>query len=115
MVVIAENIMPIAKKHFLIRQLDRGLITEAEYNEKIAPLEQEILIHRKERLEQAEEEMRKAFADVKNTTFGDGDIKRKIARMLIDSLREDFTAKEIKGVMRQGYKIMRTEVSDDDD
>lgn len=107
--------MPISKKHFLMRQLNNHNITEAEYNEKIQPLEDEIALNLKVALDQATEELRASMANIKATTFGDGDLKRKIARLMIDFLKNDFTAREIKGIMRQGYKMMRTEVSDDDD
>ena len=112
---VTKNLMPMSKKQFLMRQLYNHNITEKEYEERVAPLEQEIAINLKKALDTAYEELQKSMADVKNTTFGDGDIKRKVARLIIDFLKNDFTPREIKGVMRQGYKIMRTEVSDDED
>ncbi len=114
MVEVTENVMPIAKKHFLMRQLNNHIITEAEYETKVAPLEEEIERSLNRRLEQEITKLRESLKDVKTTTFSDGDIKKKVARILIDFLRPDFTIKEIKGIHRQAYKIMREECGNDD-
>ena len=112
---IIKNRIPLAKKQFLMRQLYTKHITEAEYEERVAPLEQEIMVNQRDYMNKEMTKLMEQMSLEKKTTFGDGDLKRKMARLLIEFLKEDFTSKELKGIFRQGYKIMRQETGEDDD
>lgn len=97
----------IDRKQLLLRQIDNGYIEKdvankeiAEINERIASVTQRILAEESEKLKtQIKEGTKKVFTD--------GDFKRTVARILIDFLERMYDKNEVKGIMRQGYKLMR--------
>ena len=66
----------------------RRLVTEEILRRKYETLKKEIII-------------------VKKTVKLDGDLKRAIAKYLINMFEDLLSEDELKGVFRQGYKIMR--------
>ena len=103
-----ENTKLIQRKQFLMRALSNRNIEESEYKKEIAKLEPLIQANLDKRLKAEYAKLKEESNTIKKTIISDGDYKRAIARMLIQFLKEDLTIDEIKGVMRQGYKITRS-------
>ena len=104
---ITENSTMLERKHFLMRQLDHKFITQEEYNKKIENMDKALALNVQKVLNQESAKLKDEVLQVKKITFSDGNMKRNIARILIKFLETDFNKEEIKGIMRQGYKIMR--------
>ena len=107
MVEVIKSRTALERKHFLMRALEHKQITEEEYNEKIKSLEKEITSNLQEVLVEEREKLKDEAVQIKKTVFTDGDMKRGVARVIIKFLRLNFSVDETKGIMRQGYKIMR--------
>jgi len=105
--IVKENSKLMERKHFLMRALEHGNITKEKYDEEMPGIEKELSENLVKRMEIEEEKLRNTVNNIKKTIFTDGDFKRGIARMLIKFLEPELSNEEIKGVMRQGYKIMR--------
>jgi len=105
--VVTENKQLIARRHFLIRALANRNISKTAYDEEMPGLDAQIMKNLTARLEKSAEAMRIDLAKVKEITVSDGDLKRGVAKLLIEFLRKDFDEDEIKGVFRQGYKALR--------
>ena len=105
---VEKNNQVMDKKHFLMRQLFNHIITEEQYNKDIEPLEKEIAENLKEALIEVKTEIKSEIETIKETVFNDGNFKRSIASIIIKLLEKDLTDAELKGVFRQGYKIMRS-------
>jgi len=105
--ILEENSEAMARKHFLINGLDQGNITEKQYKEEMDLLEPFIEKNLAEYLAKNDELLKSEIHQVKQIVTQDGDLKRGIAKILIKFLEYGFTQSEIKGIMRQGYKIQR--------
>ena len=105
--IIKKNTKLIARKQHLLRALNTHNISEADYNKEMPELEKQIAINLKEALEEAYSDIRENINVVKKTISDDGDFKRCIAKIIISFLEDNLSKEEVKGVMRQGYKIMR--------
>ena len=112
---VTANTIHLMKKQFLMRQLQNRQITQEEYDAKITPLEDEIAKNLKQHLDECAEKLRQDCLNVRSSVFGDGDIKKKTSKLMIEFLRQWFTPSEIKGICRQGYKAMREECGGADD
>jgi hypothetical protein len=105
---IEENVSIIKQKHLLIRQLENKLISEEEGEQQLKVLDKEINSNVIKALRESEKEIKSAVVIIKKENLEDGNLKRKIARVLIDLLESaNLNDKEIKGAFRQGYKLMR--------
>ena len=106
--IVKKNTELMERKHFITRALDRGNMTQEDYDKEIPALEKAIAENLQEALLECETKLRAEIKEVKHIVSTDGDLKRKCAQLVINFLKKDFTESEIKGIMRQGYKIMRS-------
>jgi len=104
---VRENSSQMERKHFLMRALNHKNITQEQYDKEMPALEKHIAYHVAKKLAQYKEELKSEIHTVKETISSDGNMKRSVAAIIIKFLREDFSEDEIKGICRQGYKIMR--------
>ena len=104
---VTKNKELLDRKHFLMRALNNKNISQEEYDKEIPALEEAIKENLANKLEEAKEEIKTEFQQIKKTIIIDGDFKRAIASALIKFMEPDFTNQEIKGVARQMYKLMR--------
>ena len=121
---VEESKRYVLRKNYLLRENEKleGLINNGTETKEEVQAIKASLSKNKEELGRIERIMRKIITNKlqenkeqmiedaknikKNSTF-DGDVKRSVARMLIAFMRNMLTDQEIKGVFRQGYKIMR--------
>ena len=104
---IHENSKAMERKHFLMRALNHKNITQEQYDKEMPALEKHIALNIAKRLKTYAEQLRTEVHTVKQTISSDGNMKRSIAAIIIKFLRDDFNDAELKGIFRQGYKIMR--------
>jgi len=104
---IQKNNKPLERKHILIRALSNKNITQEAYDKEISTLETEIQKNLAEVLAANDILIRSEIVQVKKLIHTDGNMKRGIAKTLITFLEEYFTADEIRGIFRQGYKLQR--------
>ena len=110
MVRVYENDKLQDRRYFLIRGLANRNITQEEYDAEVPELERQIAENIQKRLIEEEEKLRIEMAKQKKEIRTDGNLKRAVARKLIQFLKEDFNDDDIRGIMRQGYKIIRGKV-----
>ncbi len=104
---LKKNTEILKEKHFLMRALEHKNITQEEYDKRIQGMEKRLIQNVQELLAEEYAKLHEATIQVKKTVYTDGDFKRGVARVLIEFLKPNFTKDEIRGVMRQGYRIMR--------
>jgi hypothetical protein len=104
---VKKNDKLIERKHFLIRAWNNGNIEPSQYYKEIAEIEDKIKDNLIEAMGKCKEEMISDIEQAKKDIKSDGNFKRTIASFIIKILKEQITDSEIKGVFRQGYKIMR--------
>ena len=105
--IIHENTKLLQRKNFLLVALENKNITQEKYDSEVPELERQITINLNKRLQEAKEEMQAEVQTIKKTVISDGNFKRAIAKIIIRFLKESITDDDVKGVMRQGYKLMR--------
>lgn len=110
MVEVIKNRKALERKHFIMRALAYKQITQNEYDTEIKELEKEITANLQELLAEEHEKLKNQVLQIKKTIYTDGDMKRSIARVLITFLKLNFSSDETRGILRQGYKIMRREI-----
>lgn len=100
------------RTHFLHRAIHHK---QYETEEEKAEWEQEIKENdvkarkmTREFMDNFYEELKQKVPEIKKEVKFDGDLKREIARLIIRALEPAMSVEELKGVFRQGYKIMRT-------
>ena len=104
---IKKNHKFLEKKHLLMRQLNNEFITQKKYDEEIKTIEAEIQKNIAEVLNESRENLIIEMKNFKTQVKTDGDMKRGVANIIIKLLEKDFTIDELRGIFRQGYKIMR--------
>lgn len=104
---IKENQSSLERKQFLMRALDRGNITQEKYDAEVNELNIFIQKNVAEVLKANQVKLRSEIHQIKTITSEDGNMKRGVANTIIKFLEEYFTAEEIRGIFRQGYKIQR--------
>lgn len=80
----------------------------AEYKAEIEELSKEAKKLTREYLDNFYKELKEQVPEKKKTIIYDGDMKREIAKLIIRALEPCMDVTELKGMFRQGYKIMRT-------
>ena len=105
--ILHKNHDAIDRKHFLLRAVSAKNMSQSEADEELKILEPYIQKNLAEQLVKEEAYLRSEIGKVKQIVIQDGDMKRAIAKMLIKFLEPDFSSEEIKGIMRQGYKLQR--------
>lgn len=105
--IFQDNTSLMGRRHFLIRALNNHNITQEEYDREMPELEKKIQLNLSRKLKENQEELKNEITQLKNVLVSDGDLKRGAARIIIRFLKDYFTEEEIKGIMRQGYKIQR--------
>jgi hypothetical protein len=105
---VKENFSLIKEKHLLIRQLNNKYISQEEYASKVFDLDAKIKSNTLQSLKDSEDLLKEKVIEVKVENLEDGNMKRKIASIMIDILKmSNLDNDTIKGICRQGYKIMR--------
>ena len=104
---IKENHKAMERKHFLMRALDKKTITQEQYDKEINILNNKIQENLFRVIKEKEQDLKSEIVQVKKVVTTDGNLKRSIANILIKFLEKDFNNDEIKGIFRQGYKLMR--------
>jgi len=107
---VIKNRRALERKQFLMRGLANKNVTQEEYDAEMKDLEKEITANLQEVLAEEHAKLKDEILQIKKTIFTDGDMKRGVARVLIKFLRANFSSTETRGIMRQGYKIMRKEI-----
>ncbi len=97
----------IERRHFLMRALSHKHITQEQYDKEMPELKKQIAANIRIILDEHAEKLRTEVKVIKRTIPGDGNMKRAVANVLIDILETMFDKSEVKGVLRQGYKLMR--------
>ena len=105
--IVEENTKLIERRMFLIRGLNSHNITQEEYDAEVPGLEEAIKQNLAKRLVELDAELKTDINQIKQTICTDGDMKRAVAKMLIKFISPMFIDDEVRGIMRQGYKIMR--------
>jgi len=106
-----KNTKLLQRKMFLIRALENKNITQAQYDAEVPDIEKQVAINTDEFLKEHYANLKDTTVEIKRTIISDGNFKRSIAKMLIKFLEENqLPGDDIKGVMRQGYKICRSKV-----
>ena len=106
---IVKNNKLLDRRNFLHRAIYNHNCENVDAAEaEIAKLDAEIKKNVAEALAISNSEIVSKVDQIKAEVSADGDFKRGIARILIGILENQLSNEEIKGVMRQGYKIMRT-------
>jgi len=105
---IKENSKLLDRKHFLMRAVECKNKTHSEVEEEIAAIDKQVAINLKEALQIESDRLKTEVATLKVEIKTDGDFKRGVAYAIIKILESEMPKEELKGVFRQGYKIMRT-------
>ena len=95
------------RKAFLHRAVAHGNMTQEAMDQEMPALQAYIDSCTAKALLQCREHLQKEATVIKKEIPIDGDMKRAVASLLIKILKDVFPADEIRGIMRQGYKIMR--------
>jgi len=104
---IKENSKLQDRRHFLLRAISSGYKTKEECQDELDSLEKEIQVNVVKVLQECKENMITEVETMKKEIQYDGNFKRGVANYIIKILNESLTNDELKGVFRQGYKIMR--------
>jgi hypothetical protein len=104
---VTENFKLQDRRHLLIRGLQNGNISQEKYDEEIPELERKIKENLAKRLAQLADELKDDLKRVKKEINTDGDLKRAVAKILKQFLQTEFSDDDIRGIFRQGYKMMR--------
>jgi len=98
----------VERRAFILRSHAHKNMSEADFNKEIGPLEQEIRTFVQNVFKEDREKFKGQVQEIKETVIEDGNFKRAVARLLITKLQNlSLPNDEIKGIMRQGYKICR--------
>ncbi len=104
---VIKNRKLIERRNFLERAMNNNNIDPQDYYIEIKDIEEKISENLIEALQQCKENMVTEIETAKKEIKSDGDFKRTIANALINILSSQLENAEIKGIFRQGYKIMR--------
>ncbi len=97
------------RKHFIMRGIEsKNVANIAEAKREIAEIEDKIAANTKQFLADNNKKLIEESLHVKTTVVTDGNMKRAIATVIINLLEEHLNPADLKGVFRQGYKIMRS-------
>jgi len=104
---IKQNKPLIEKKFAIIKAFESGKINKHQYDQALTLLDDKIREVLTKILVEEAEIIRTKVKKLNTLVKDDGDLKRYLAKMLINLLSKELDDKTIKGVFRQGYKIMR--------
>ena len=104
---VTKNRELLERKHFIFRAMEHGNMDKTEGEKEILKLDRQINDNLQEQLSLNNTELVEELKAPKKEVM-DGDVKRGAARVLIRLLENFYSNQEIKGIFRQGYKIMRT-------
>jgi len=104
---IDENIRLIDQRNFLLRAVANGHKKEEDVEAEIKKLEKQIRLNTTEALKKEDAKLKATIHEKRHQIKTDGDLKRAIAVVLRDFLREQFDNDTIRGIFRQGYNLMR--------
>lgn len=94
------------RRILLIRGLSSRNVSQEEYDKEMVILDPIIKKQTADNLKEAYELRGQVKEEIRTSQY-DGNLKRAIADLLYQFLEESLSDEEIKGVFRQGYKLMR--------
>jgi len=97
----------VERKQWIYRANAHGNMPTHKMDRELAYIEPKIRELTQAILREKHIEMQEQAEHIKKTVYLDGDMKRSIAREIIKILEPVLSEKELKGMFRQGYKIMR--------
>jgi len=112
MTLVKNNKKLLDRKHFLLRALDKSDIStqlKNQYEAELKNIQEQAFLNLQTALKTEKDRIITKVQEAKKVIKSDGDFKRALARILISYLEQELTKTEMKGVFRQGYKIMRSE------
>ena len=96
------------RRHFLIKAIEfHNAPDEAAAREELLALEIKIRDKTRDILDAHYDKIREEAKIIKREVKTDGEMKRAIAGALIHILEDILEPSDLKGVFRQGYKLMR--------
>ena len=95
------------RKHFLYTALSNGNLSQYAFEVEMKVSEPKIKYLTKKKLEEHYETIRSEVKVIKQEVFSDGNFKRSVAKVIINMLQDLLSDAELKGMFRQGYKVMR--------
>jgi hypothetical protein len=105
---VEENKPLLERKLFLIRALEhKNVENVSETEQEIKELEFKIKQNLASLLIKLDNELKNEVVQVKKVVSSDGDLKRKVALIIINLLKDSLSPDELKGTSRQMYKILR--------
>lgn len=108
MEISKENNELLKRKHFLLRTIEHGSVDKITAENEIAQLDKEVAANTLAFLKEEAEDLKVQMHNARQQIKTDGPLKRQIGTILIKFLdKQGFTNDEVKGIMRQSYKICR--------
>ena len=92
---------------FLIRAVYNKYKTKDDIKVELDKLNAEITINLQEFMDEYKANFKEEAIVVSKNVYTDGDMKRAVAKVIYNLLKDTFTNEEMKGIFRQGYKYMR--------
>lgn len=107
--ILKNNQTLIARKHFILRGVEHNNIEMTpEIENEIKEIDRQVSLDMSNYLKSCSEELVVNMNDEKLKAKTDGDMKRNVSSVIIRFLESNgFDNTDIKGIMRQGYKICR--------
>lgn len=97
----------VQRKQFIYRAYSYKNMSKYDFDKEIAEIEPRIRQLTREYLDSKHNELKQELQTFKSVITEDGPYKREIAKSLIKLLSPILSEEELKGVFRQGYKLMR--------
>ena len=97
----------IDRKQLLLRQIDNKYVEEDVALQEIEEINKKISLVVSRKLAEERDKLKTDIKEGTKKVFTDGNFKRTVARVIIGFLKEMYTDDEVRGIMRQGYKIQR--------
>jgi len=94
------------RRHFLFKAKAHKNISQEQFDKEMTELDKQVRINLQNELTSLNEKLHDQVLVAKKE-ISDGNLKRAAARIMIRYLESYFTEDEIKGIFRQGYKLMR--------
>ena len=107
MAIVEKNTSLIQRKNFLMRAVYNKYKKPDEIKDELDKLNAQITINLQEALADIRANFKEEAVEIKRNVHTDGDMKRAVAKLIHNLLKDTFTNEEMKGIFRQGYKYMR--------
>jgi len=105
---VTKNKPLLERKFFLMRSMANDNTSEAAGQKEIDEINIKLQVNIEEALKENLPKLQADIKVLKKEQVLDGNFKRAMANYIIKLFENEFSSDELKGVFRQGYKIMRT-------